>query len=79
MQALSAAIQELSVDDRQCIVLREINGLTSEEIARALDISLGAVKSRIRRARGRLCALILQDGNFSEYSSSNDYAGEVKP
>ncbi|MEY2727459.1 MAG: Sigma-24 [Planctomycetota bacterium] len=49
-QALSALAEEF----RQPIVLREIDGLSYEEIANVLDIPLGTVRSRIFRARQEL-------------------------
>lgn len=51
---LEAAIMELPPSHRAVIVMREIQGLSYEEIAYAMDISLGTVKSRIARAREKL-------------------------
>ena len=39
---------------RSAIVLRDIQGLTYEEIAQALDINVGTIKSRISRGREKL-------------------------
>ncbi len=50
-QAVNAAIQSLSEDLRQAIVLREIEGLSYEEIAEAMNCPIGTVRSRIFRAR----------------------------
>jgi RNA polymerase sigma-70 factor (ECF subfamily) len=44
----------LPQDDREILALREVEMLSYEEIARNLDISLAAVKSRLRRAREAL-------------------------
>ena len=49
--AVSAAMDELSEDLRQAIVLREVEGLSYEEIAEAMDCPIGTVRSRIFRAR----------------------------
>ena len=51
---LEAAIMDLPLSHRAVIVMREIQGLTYDEIADAMDISLGTVKSRIARAREKL-------------------------
>lgn len=48
------AMNELSEDYKSAIVLREIEGLSYDEIADVLDCSLGTVKSRINRARNAL-------------------------
>ncbi len=49
--AVEAAVQALSADLRQAITLREIEGLSYEEIADAMDCPVGTVRSRIFRAR----------------------------
>lgn len=51
---LRAAIKDLPEGFRATIVLREIEGLSYEEIAEITGVSLGTVKSRIARARLRL-------------------------
>ncbi|HZF79888.1 MAG TPA: RNA polymerase sigma factor RpoE [Rubrivivax sp.] len=49
--AVNAAIQALSEDLRQAITLREIEGLSYEEIAEVMNCPIGTVRSRIFRAR----------------------------
>ena len=49
--AVNSAIEDLSDDLRQAIVLREIEGLSYEEIAEAMNCPIGTVRSRIFRAR----------------------------
>jgi RNA polymerase sigma-70 factor (ECF subfamily) len=49
--ALHRAIAELPDERRAAIVLRDIEGLSYEDIARALDLPVGTVRSRIHRAR----------------------------
>ena len=44
-------LSHLSKTSRNIIVLRELDGLSYEEIAKTLDCSLDAVKSRLKRAR----------------------------
>lgn len=52
---LKEAIDQLPQDYREVIILREISGLNYEQIANTLNCSLSAVKSRITRARKKLC------------------------
>ena len=49
--AVNAAIEALSEDLRQAITLREIEGLSYEEIAEIMNCPIGTVRSRIFRAR----------------------------
>lgn len=55
---IKKAMQQLPEQFRTVIVLRELQGLSYEEIAQALDCELGTVKSRIARARARLQVLL---------------------
>ena len=50
-QALHRAIAQLPEDRRIVVVLRDLEGLSYEEIAAALGLELGTVRSRLSRAR----------------------------
>lgn len=54
--AVNAAVEGLSEELRQAIVLREIEGLSYEEIAEAMNCPIGTVRSRIFRAREAIAA-----------------------
>ncbi|MEO6409949.1 MAG: RNA polymerase sigma factor RpoE [Burkholderiaceae bacterium] len=54
--AVNSAIEALSEDLRQAITLREIEGLTYEEIAELMGCPIGTVRSRIFRAREAIAA-----------------------
>ena len=53
-QALHAALRSLARPYREVIVLRDIEGLSYEEVATALDLNVGTVKSRLNRGRTEL-------------------------
>ncbi len=55
---VNAAMDDLPVDLRQAVVLREIEGLSYEEIATAMDCPVGTVRSRIFRAREAISARV---------------------
>jgi RNA polymerase sigma-70 factor (ECF subfamily) len=50
-QVVEGAMEQLPEDLRTAIVLRELDGLSYEEIAEAMDCPVGTVRSRIFRAR----------------------------
>lgn len=66
IEALQIALEELPEQLRQAIVLRELEGLSYEEISTAMDCPVGTVRSRIFRAREaiseRLKPLLGNDG-----------------
>lgn len=68
-------LDSLPPDYRQILLLREIQGLSYDEIAQALSLEVGTVKSRIFRARKRLCTFLIDDGNISDFSSSGKMKG----
>jgi RNA polymerase sigma-70 factor (ECF subfamily) len=57
-EQVRAAIQELPVEFREIIMLREYEGLSYQEIASVLDCPVGTVMSRLGRARAKLSALL---------------------
>ena len=66
--AVNAAIDALSEDLRQAITLREIEGLSYEEISDVMNCPIGTVRSRIFRAREAIAErlrplLDTRDGN----------------
>jgi RNA polymerase sigma-70 factor, ECF subfamily len=57
-RALEKAMGELAAPYRAAFLLRELHDLSHEEIARALDIPVGTVKSRLSRARQGLASVL---------------------
>ena len=70
--AVNAALARLTDQHRTVLILRELQELSYEEIAGALGLDLGTVKSRISRARKALRKILLEDGNLSGYLPSKD-------
>src|SRR3954464_6369726 len=57
---ISAALEHLPFDQKTALVLREIDGLSYEEIGFSLGVAVGTVKSRLARARESLRAQLRQ-------------------
>ena len=51
LEALESAIRKLPDDYRPVFILRDVDGLTSREVGRILDLTVPAVKSRLHRSR----------------------------
>ena len=50
-------LKQLNPEQRACIVLRNIEGLSYEEIAQTLEININTVRTRLKRAREKLMAI----------------------
>ena len=74
-ESVRRGLDSLPPDYRQILLLREIQGLSYDEISQALGLEVGTVKSRIFRARKRLCTFLIDDGNISDFSSSGKMKG----
>lgn len=61
---LTSLLQMLNPKQRACIVLREIEGLSYEEISQTLNIKINTVRSRLRRARQNLLNFRKQAGDI---------------
>jgi RNA polymerase sigma-70 factor (ECF subfamily) len=59
-QVLRGALQDLPLEFREALVLREIEGLSYKEIAEVAGVPLGTVMSRLSRGRKQLQHLVLQ-------------------
>lgn len=70
-QALWQAIEALPEQQRTILLLREIDGLSYKEIALALDLEEGTVRSRLSRSRKVLRKLLCKTENFRGGISSN--------
>lgn len=71
-QAVYRGLLALPEEYRTILLLREIEGLSYEEIGGVLSLEAGTVKSRIFRARKKLCLLLAADGNFSYVPASKE-------
>lgn len=60
--SIGAAVGQLNQGDRDALILFAVEGLTCPEIAAALTIPIGTVRSRISRARSRLRELLAASG-----------------
>lgn len=64
--AVNTALSCLSEDYRTVIILRDMQGLTYDEIAEVIDCSVGTVKSRISRGRKNLREILSQNRELFE-------------
>jgi RNA polymerase sigma factor (sigma-70 family) len=60
---LRAALQDLAVEFREAIVLREMEGLSYKEISDIAGVPIGTVMSRLARARKRLQICLAKTGS----------------
>ncbi|MBP7177250.1 MAG: sigma-70 family RNA polymerase sigma factor [Thermoclostridium sp.] len=67
-QLVKSAMDSLSAEHRQVLVLRDLMDLSYKDIAHSLDVSEGTIKSRINRAREGLKQVILKKPElFQDY------------
>jgi RNA polymerase sigma-70 factor (ECF subfamily) len=73
-RCLQEALAALPEEQRLVVVLRDVQGLAYDEVARASGVSLGTVKSRISRGRAALRAFLLTRGELlpSRFRSASE-------
>ncbi len=72
------AVSALPEHMRKVIILREIAGMSYEEISACLELEMGTVKSRIARGRDKLRSFLSKPGNKEEKDASKDKKGGVR-
>lgn len=75
-QAVRAALGQLEPEFRQILTLRELGGLSYEEIGAATGLGPGTVKSRLFRARRKIADILTAWGNIPGQAASNDIKAE---
>lgn len=63
IQRIRAAIATLTLEFREVVVLRDIEGLSYKEIAAIAGVPIGTVMSRLARGRQQLQQQLCQSGN----------------
>ena len=51
---IAVLLSMLNPDERACVVLRNIEGLSYEEVARSLNVNINTVRTRLKRAREKM-------------------------
>ena len=74
-ETIAKGINELNPSHKEILVMREITDMSYGDIAAALNISEGTVKSRLARARLSLANILSEKGTFPEGYRLNEQRG----
>lgn len=77
-RAVQRGLNTLPKEFRTILILRELEGMSYAEIGEILHLEEGTVKSRLFRARSRLCEFLKQDGNLPDAYASKTRKGGAK-
>ena len=70
---IATGIGELEPNHREILIMREITGMSYDDIAQTLGINEGTVKSRLARARGNLAKILMGKGTFPAGFRQNEH------
>lgn len=81
LEEVRAAVRELDEDKRTILIMREYQNMSYTDIARALSLEEGTVKSRLARARMGLAEILKKRGTIAggaQSNNQNDKTREVR-
>lgn len=78
LSLLRAAVEDLPDDQRAVMVLRDFQDLSYEEISEALQVPMGTVKSRLKRARERIKKILSEKAELSSGKNVKENEGRQK-
>ncbi|MGW4161422.1 RNA polymerase sigma factor [Streptomyces sp. NPDC004788] len=78
-ERIAAAVSALPRDQRQVLIMRDVQGLPGKTVARALGLSTAAMKSRLHRARAALRHALEATGQTSDQAVGRPAAGGGSP
>ena len=76
---LGAALAKLPSDQREAVILVGAEGFSYEDVATIAGCAVGTVKSRVSRARARLCELLRLESGGAESSPGQKVQKPEKP
>jgi RNA polymerase sigma-70 factor, ECF subfamily len=78
LQDFMTALTKLPTDQREALILVGAEGLSYEEVALMCGCAVGTIKSRVNRARSRMCELMGVDGAQSFGEDQLSHRGDVR-
>lgn len=78
LQDFMSALQHLPPDQREALILIGAEGMSYEEVALMCGCAVGTIKSRVNRARNRMCELMGVDGAQSFGEDQLAHRGDLR-
>ncbi|MFD9407895.1 RNA polymerase sigma factor [Streptomyces sp. NPDC059989] len=79
VERIAAAVGALPRDQRQVLIMRDVQGLPGRTVAHALGLSSAAMKSRLHRARAALRDSLAVTGRAPDQTVDRPVGGEARP
>ncbi|MFF0425483.1 RNA polymerase sigma factor [Streptomyces sp. NPDC004520] len=79
VERIAAAVGALPRDQRQVLIMRDVQGLPGRTVAHALGLSSAAMKSRLHRARTALRHALEATGQASDQTTDRPVEGDAHP
>ncbi|MFD3530351.1 RNA polymerase sigma factor [Streptomyces sp. NPDC058664] len=79
VERIAAAVSALPRDQRQVLIMRDVQGLPGTTVARSLGLSTAAMKSRLHRARAALRQSLAMTDHAPDHAIGPPVGGDPRP